>query len=112
MARLRGPLRRGPLCQLPSVSCPVSLAQPIWSLCQRLDAIEALARRDVKSALVRSRKCDVGALASRLDRAEVAARGVEHLHTGYRRDVETVVAIDRHAVGAAFGARRNIAQLG
>src|SRR5262249_6220152 len=75
-----------------------SLAQPFGSLRQRPDAVESLPRGDIERALVGAGEGDVRALARASDAAEVFAGLVEHLHADDGRDVDAILAIDRHAV--------------
>src|SRR5215467_278956 len=88
-----------------------SLTQAIRSLGERLHPIEPLPRREVKRLLVGSAERHVGGLAPSFDGPEILALRVEHLNAGDGRDVKAVIAVDRHAVSAAFGARGNVAQL-
>src|SRR5262249_32338889 len=73
--------------------------------------INALARRDIKRLLARPSESGVGGLARYLDGPEILTLGVEHLNACDRGDVHPVIAIDRYAVCAAFGARGNVAKL-
>src|SRR2546427_13267531 len=89
---------------LPQVSdnASSSLADAVGALRQGVQAIKTFARGDVEHALVRSGKACIGRLPRHFDRAEILARGVEHLNAGEGRDVDSILAIERHAVGAAF----------
>src|SRR5262249_38840534 len=83
----------------------------VGSLRQRVDTIEPFAGGDVKHALVRPAERRVGGLARHLDGAEIFSRGVEDLNAGQGGDVDAILAIERHAVGAALLALGDIAQL-
>src|SRR5262249_60312881 len=72
-----------------------SFADPVGALRQRVQAIKAFARGDVEHALVRSGKANIGRLPRHLGRAEIFARGVEHLNAGEGRAVDALLAIDR-----------------
>src|SRR5262245_54009973 len=87
------------------------LAQAIRSLGEGLYAIEPLPRRQIKRLLVGAAECHIGGLATGFDGPEILAFGIEHLNAGDGCDVEAVIAVDRHAVGAAFGTGGNVAQL-
>src|SRR3954464_1646643 len=85
-------------------------ADAIGPLRQHVDAIETFARRDVKHALVGAGEPRIGRLTRHLDRAEMLAGGVEHLNAGNGRDIEPILAIERHAVSAALLAFGDIEQ--
>src|SRR6267143_1426874 len=89
-----------------------SLAEPVGSLRQHPQAIEPFAGGDIKRSLVRSGERHVRALARRSDLAEILAGGIEDLNTRDGRDVDPILAIERHAVRAALLARRDVLQLG
>src|SRR5262245_53147736 len=87
--------------------CCRSLAGPVRSARQHLDAVESFARSYVQRLPARSGEGDVGGLATQLDRAEIATLGIEYLHAGERGDVDTIAIVERKAVGAALLAGRN-----
>src|SRR5262249_61367072 len=94
-----------------SLTAPSSFADAVGALRQHVQAIKAFARGDVEHALVRSGKAYIGRLPRHFDRVEILARGVEYLNAGDGRDVGAIVAIERHAVGAALLAFRAVTQL-
>src|SRR6516162_3282193 len=98
---------------LPRVSriASSSFADAVGALRQGVQAIKTFARGDEEHALVRSGKANIGRLPRHLDRAEILPRGVEHLNAGEGRDVDSILAIERHAVGAALLAFGDVAQL-
>src|SRR5712691_12041744 len=79
-----------------------SLAEPVGSLRQHPQAIEPFAGGDIKRSLVRSGERHVRALARRSDLAEILAGGIEDLNTRDSRDVDPILAIERHAIRAAL----------
>src|SRR5262249_34050464 len=60
---------------------------------------------------VRSGKAYIGGLPRPFDRAEILARGVEYLNAADGRDVDAILAVERHAVGAALLAFGDMPQL-
>src|SRR5260221_8789410 len=94
-----------------SLNASSSFADAVGTLRQRVQTIETFARGDVEHALVRSRKAYIGRLPRHFDRAEILAGGVEYLNAGNGRDVDPTLAIERHAVGDALLAFRDVAQL-
>src|ERR1700730_9536051 len=89
-----------------------SLPQAIRSLGQQPDAVEALAGCHVKRLLAGAGECEVRGLAAGLEASQLLGLGSEHLSARARRDVDPVLSIEHHAVGAALHARRDVAQLG
>src|SRR5262245_20590173 len=81
---------------------PPPICHAVGALRQRLHAIEAFTRGDVERPLVRSAKRRIRRLARHLDGPEILALGVEDLHACHGGDVDAPLAIERHAVGAAF----------
>src|SRR5262249_16500667 len=100
----------GPLPRM-SLTAPSSFPDAVGALRQHVQAIKTFARGDVEHALVRSGKAYIGGLPRHFDRAEIPARGVEYLNAGDGRDVDAILAIERHAVGAALLAFGDVAQL-
>src|SRR5215471_1985457 len=87
------------------------LPQPIGTFRQRADAVEAFSSGDIEYLFARTSEGDVGALARRLDHAEICPFGIEHLDASDGGDVDAILTVDREAIGSAFRTRRDIAQL-
>src|SRR5262249_30975146 len=103
-ARARSPARRIPSA-FAVLKVKSSLPQAVHPLGKHSHSVKAFPCRDVKRLLIRACKCGVGRLTSGLDGPEILTLGVKHLHACERGDVDTVIAVDRYAICAAFRAR-------